>query len=642
MSRLGSWFRSTTSRVSPNDSAASSSAELVAKQMADIEDAMAAADAILNDDIEGAGERLKKGDSVFHQLGLAVTIFMRSILGFEKDIMSDAATKLAESENRAWADMKKAQGRPSRSIYPSGTEYALIHAETQLMSAVVAVMHESLTEAFRGFYKLRKAFIALDAIIAAEAKVIEGRNSVNGAQPASPIDDKMPGSFDDDEFVEVFGGGEEDSDRDFVDARDGQSGVQTPANKDGVPGTPPDKVLEGLRLDSMPPTPGNEADCPPLELKSRDVDITTDVTLFTSPMDIFIHSGASMCFGILLLIISMVPPAFSRLLYIIGFKGDRPRGIRLLWRSTAVPNVNGGISALVLLAYYNGLLGYADIQPSEEDFDEDAISVGYPTEKCADLLVRMRKRYPNSRLWRLEEARVLGNRRRLSEAIELLSTGEDSKMRQVMAINNFELSINSLFLQDWTLTRKSFLRCIELNDWSHTMYYYMAGCAELELYRNAFHATPPEVDEVRRRKKAAEELFRKAPTVAGRKKLMTRQLPFEVFVIRKIQKWEERAKDLGVDLADAVGVSPAMEMAYLWNGIKKMNEEQLAKAILGLEWSRCTASDEALEAMKAIPDEAAIRLVSMASVLRRQQKYSEARAMIEELVKSDRYLHILG
>jgi hypothetical protein len=646
MSRLGSWFRSAADKVSINASASNSNADLTARQMADVEDAMAASGLIMNDDIDGAEEALRKGDSVFHELGLGVTNFMRSILGFEKDVMSEAATKLMDCENRAWAELKKAQKEsikvPGR-LYPPGTEYSLVLAQTQLMSCVVAVMQESLTEGIKGFYKLRKAFIALDAIMQIEA-TLSGQQT-NLANGTTTGDRRMPGSFDDEEFVEVKVPKEDDSDLEFVDAKTGLSGMQTPLNPEAHPvNEPPTADLSKIVIGSTPPTPRNEKNTQPLELGSLSataLDLGPDSSLYTNQMDIFIHSGAGMCFGILLVIISMVPPAFSRLLYIIGFKGDRQRGIRMLWRSTVFPNVNGAVAGLILLSYYNGLLAFADIQPSKSDFDEAAEMIGYPAEKCASLQASMREQYPESRLWRLEEARLKANTRNLDDAIAMLSSGEESKMRQVTALSNFELSIDSMFVQDWNLMRQSFLRCVELNGWSHAMYYYMAGCAELELYRDAFHASNRDNDEVRRRKKLAEELIRKAPAMADKKKFMARQLPFEAFVIRKVQKWEERAKELEVDLADAVGVSAAGEMVYLWNGSKRMNDVQLERAFTTIDWGRCTAPADKVEIMKKTDDEAAIWAISTSALLRTQGKYEEARAVLEETLKLDRCVIIL-
>ncbi|KAH6971006.1 hypothetical protein BKA56DRAFT_621797 [Ilyonectria sp. MPI-CAGE-AT-0026] len=607
MSRLAGWFRSS---AKPDDASATgsdsdSSRDKVAKEMEDIDDAMNSSGLIMNDDIDGAWEKLQTGDSSFHQLGLAVTIFMRSVLGFEKEVMAETTAKLDECEARAWTDYKKAQrhgkARAGSKLYPPGTEYELVRAETQLMGAVVGVLHESLIEAMKGFYKLRKAFLTLDAIIAAEEKALKEMNDSQFDLASKIIDDKSGDSSD-------------------------SSGVQTPSNPtdSSTTVTSTEGTVDGEKT----------ADEAPLQAKSKPV--TSDTMVLDNPLDIFVHSGANMCFGILLLLLTLVPPAFSRILSIVGFSGDRERGVRMLWRSIAYNNVNGAIAAMALLAYYNGMLGVVDILPDEKDYDEHADVVGPPRKKCDELLATMRQRYPNSRLWRVEEARQYANEQQLPKAVELLTTGEESKMKQVAAVNNFELSISYMFVQNWDGMRDAFLRCLEVNDWSPALYYYMAGSASLELYRDAVHSG--DEDEARRQKVKAHEFFGKAPSVVGKKKFMARQLPIDTYVHRKIQKWEERAKAAGVDLADAIGPSPALEMAYLWNGPKRMGPVELERAMANLKWERCTAKEEVLEAIKNEVDEMGIWALLNGTLLKRMGKYDEARAVLQEhILKRDRY-----
>lgn len=341
-----------------------------------------------------------------------------------------------------------------------------------------------------------------------------------------------------------------------------------------------------------------------------------------------------MCFGTLLLIISLVPPAFSRLLSIIGFKGDRERGIEMLWRSSRFENINGAVASLMLLAYYNGLLGFADILPSDADVEKGAI-VGYPKERLAALLVKLRARYPESALWRFEEARSRGNKKDLTGALEILRNNS-SRMKQVEALNNFEMSLDSSYVQDWPRARDDYLRCVELNEWSPSLYYYLAGSAELELYRNARLANPQDESQITVHKKKAEELFRKAPTVAGQKRFMARPMPFEEFVVRKLKKWEERSSAFAVDLVDAIGVSPIQEMIYLWNGTKKMQPEELERAAGDLSWDRLTCSEKHHGMIQAETDELALHQLCHAAILRNLKKFDEARTKLSEIVKLDR------
>lgn len=624
MSRLGGWFRSGGNSKNGSDTSLSP-IDSIAKEKENLVEAMNWVELIMNDDIDGAWEKLQLGDSAFHEMGSSVAFFMRSVLGFEKQVMTEATARLNECENRAWADLKRAQKHGaaynSSQLYPPGTEYELIIAETQLMGAVVGVLHESLVEAMRSFYKLRKAFLTLDAIVASEAKIFGKAATPGSSRMSLEGSSSTPTSTLDASSTESSASTLSSSDLDAsADSSRSPSGQQTPSDQ-----ADPDSTAQQLEKLNL----GKLEDTSKLSLRSKDSDVSSDVEL-DNPVDKFIHSGANMCFGVLLLILSLIPPAFSRILSIVGFHGDRSRAVKMLWKSAAHSNINGAVAGMMLLAYYNGLLGAADILPAQQDYDADAEAVGPPIEKCEKLLAEMRARYPDSRLWRVDEARMLANERKLTEALDLLKTGKESKMKQVAALNNFELSLNCMFSYDWELMRSSFLKCLEVNDWSPSMYYYMAGCASLELYRNAVHAG--DKDEARRQKNKTEEYYRKAPTVIGKKRLMARQLPLETFLQRKIQKWEDRAKALGIDLADAIGSSPALEMCYVWNGQKRMGTEQLEKGLDYLDWERCTASKEDVAKIQAEKDEMAVWAVSRASLLRGAEKLDEARALLNEKV----------
>ncbi|KAG6000496.1 hypothetical protein E4U21_005402 [Claviceps maximensis] len=598
MSLLSGWFRSSNSSTDPPLDAK----EYLAKEREHLADALKWTALVMNDDIDGAWQGLERGDSSFHSLGAAVTFFMRSVLGFEKEIMVQTATKLSDCETKAWNDYKRAQKHSGHlavgtsRIYPPGTEYELVRAETQLMSAVVGVLNESIVEAMKSFYKLRKAYIILDGIIVAEARAVEARQTAlnhqaNNGHVAS------------------------------VRTIDGNKTIPSLTNTSASTATSLPTVLD------KPAAENSVSDAPDVEPELE----------ITDPIDEFIHSGANMCFGLIHLILSLVPPAFSRILSVVGFHGDRARGVRMLWRSAGYDNINGAIAGMLLLAYYNGLLGTVDILPSPTDYDDDAEAVGPPHQKCRQLLQDLRARYPDSRMWRVEESRLYANERDLPRAIELLSTGKQSAMKQITALNNFELGINAMILQDWILMRDTFLRCLEISDWSPGVYYYLAGCAALELYRDAHHnlsqtdSTLRDV-ELKLLKDQAEEYLRKVPHVSGKQRLMARQLPLEAFAQRKLQKWEARAKTLGIDLADAVGPSPALEISYIWSGQKKMRNKEMELALTHLDWNRCTAGPEVIEVLKTEEDDLAVWAISTSSILQGMGKMDEAVQLLEQNV----------
>ncbi|KAJ5698544.1 Inclusion body clearance protein iml2 [Penicillium macrosclerotiorum] len=569
---------------------------------------------ILNDDVDGAENGLANGTSTFHLLGRGMVAFIRATLGFEQEIMRQASERLNEAETSATSEQHRAQHNAHApnvfhsEIYSAGSEFALCQAISQLLGAVVGVLNESLTESIKAFYRLRKAYITLDAILKMEQKFMELRDPSQILLPTAS--DLAKASVK----------------RDFKSESDASSELSaSPVLAVPARAVSPDtkdltRSLSGLTVTPDPePASGTST---PSAVNNINHDPDSDV--FSNEIDVFVHSGANFCFGILLLLISMVPPAFGKLLSIIGFHGDKQRGLRMLWQASKFHNLIGAMAALALLGFYNGFVRYCDIMPDPTPGEDDV--EGYPQERLDTLLAEMRSRFPDSQLWLLEASRMKGANKDLEGALELLSADKKSQLKQVEALCMFEKSLNALFLHKYEICAESFIACVDLNSWSRSLYYYIAGSCHVVLYRKTIQTDPKKAEE--HATKAA-EYIRKAPPLAGKKRFMARQLPFDVFVTRKIAKWEARAKEWGVPLAEAIGIDPIEEMIFFWNGHSRMTHSQLEESLTHLAWCE---SDANKNWSSEAPEEKAILELLKAAVLRSLRKHEEAKNILQTKV----------
>jgi hypothetical protein len=413
---------------------------------------------------------------------------MRAVLGLEKDKMALAQASLsaaeaacAEGYNRARAST----GSSTSSIYSPGTEYLLCQAQVQLMAAVMGVLSESIGGAFSSFLKLRKSYLSLEVILEEEKKYLAGLRRAEGTdeegeEVGNGTAEKPNGDTDADEWFDVA----ETPGHIPSSSQAGTPAVQTA--KDPAPSVADlEKALEESRLSETATLDEHErpSSSPLLRRTSTQIPDGPDADVFTTYVDSFIHSSSNMCFGMLLLMLSMMPPSLSPLIKMVGIRGDRKRGISLLWQSSKFYNLNGAFGGLVLLGYYNNFISFCDIVPKEG-------SGAYPRERCKLLLQSFRERYGKSCLWMLEESRMLSSEKKQDRALHLLTNMPVSKLKQVVALQYFEVSMNRMFMHRYEECSEGFVKMVGLNNWSHGLYYYIAACSRVEKYRELKDTDP--------------------------------------------------------------------------------------------------------------------------------------------------------
>ena len=509
------------------------------------------------------------------------------------------------------------------------------------MGATVAVFRENLTDSLKGFYKLRKAYMTLDAIVASERAHTSGqignsvtvkvtRSSVPGTPatssafnnrlaksvPGTPIKPAHSDISGKQTRVEKNEDGSEDEVDEFFDADEAQDEAGELENYSGkveINGTIK-QYDDALIPQDAPRSPLLERVSSFFSVQAPTETADLDIDALETSIDKFIHSGTNLCYGILLLLLSLVPPAFSKLLSIIGFRGDRRRGLRMLWQASRFQNAMGAMASLVLLAHYNTMVAGSDIVldiDPELPIDSPDNVDSYPTKRLLLLLEGMRQRFPKSKFWLLEEARMHAVKRDLDHSLKILEGDFSSPMKQTQALAMFERSLQSMYTQNFDLCASSFQECCNLNNWSHALYLYIAGAACVEQYRQA---KPKNPELAAKYADEAIKLLESSRTKVGRRRVMARQLPFDAFVSRKLSKWEGRAKEWNVSLVDAIGVSPTVEMIFFWNGFKKMSKSYLEQAYETLRWSEDTERNPTWA--KESLDERAILAILRATIFR--------------------------
>lgn len=343
-----------------------------------------------------------------------------------------------------------------------------------------------------------------------------------------------------------------------------------------------------------------------------------DTHLHVSTIDEFIHLGVQLCFGILQVVLSLIPPTIGKVLSIVGFKGDRDIGLRMLWRTAITArNIHGELALLCLLVFYDGPIQFIDVGfqlPGHEDSNVKNVLdlagrstvtdkeltdiIKNPNLYTPQLLSKARLFFPHNALWLLQEGRMHAAQGDLDKSIDIMQSFTDDsnnkiQMEQVEALLTFDRGQFYAFVHDYDKAARDFLKMVEVSSWSHAVYYFMAGACYLEKWRMIVVGEIAYSDEKQKQKdleyysENADKYLQLAPTYvpghgvnASKKKGgiggSNKQMPFDKFVLRKTRQIEDRQrKHPELLFIECVGTSLIQELVYFWNGYNRMLHEHL-------------------------------------------------------------------
>ncbi|GMM38954.1 hypothetical protein DASC09_062930 [Saccharomycopsis crataegensis] len=663
----------------------------------------------------------EKGRLPIFVLGLGVIEFIEATLGFEVETMNRAKTTLTEAEALS-TKMKNHHERSeirTSSIYPPGTEYAVTSAESNLLVALIMLLSENVIESAKALYRLRKAYHTLDDINKSiqqhnrkRALLSKQNASVPNLSGSMNASKSTLTSFSDlslsnneltlkeethkeDCFahVPVKLSSKQRSDIKILKMAEKIYQLKKSrfvgSNIGNSPASDRHRTEIGYSSNSLSDNESNTSDFVDAE---EDVPINTETTtdaidlqaellgkLDSFTIDEFIHSGVNLCFGILQVVLSLIPPAIGRVLSIVGFKGSRENGLQMLWDATRERNIHGGIATLGLLVFYDGPFQFTD-----NDFDIPTIEGDYggndsiqhvqsraldqtgkatllhPGHKLEVALLRGRAYFPNSSLWLLQEGRMLAGQGKLHEAVALMDSATDGtskeiEMKQLKALLMFDKAMILVYIHHYERAAEHFLMILNLNSWSHGLYTYMAACCYLECYRMCRLGIYPlkdgESNEKKQEefKKLAEKYLLKAPSyLEGAKKgfFQSKQMPMDRYFMRKvagIKKMHANYPDL--DLVDCVGTSLAHELCYFWNAFNRMDAENLELSLKLLGYSADVGSEYSINTeetnyakIKETEQQSMLRYFLQTLTLRRLGKVAEGTIILDQYVINDKIL----
>lgn len=611
-----------------------------------LEHALKAMDLLMDDRINETEDLLQDDNSAFCKLAKGVISFIEAILGFEPDVIKKACDMLYEAEQAAYKERQKAikNNKVSSSRFPPGLEYSVAYAEAQLLSAITLFLSESVIDSAKALYRLRKAYQTFDQV-SKELSSTSLQDTLTSAISASTpnlLNTSKGNLSKQASMASLRGKG--------VTVDDGiltMESLRIPEVASRA------KKFHRARLERGKKLTGDDQSHL-AQIEKALADLTFENTgsqkAGQETVDEYIVSAINACYGILQLVISIIPPGIGRVLSIVGFNGDKDEALTMLWKATSHTNIHGCIALLALLQFYDGPTQVSDIElprtkpentVKDETTDDFLIPTNFDdideTKRCLKAaLSRASNHYSHGALWQLQEGRMKASESKLKEAVAIMDDTSRGpiNLRQVEGLMLFDKTMFILALHGYETAAPNYLRLIDLNTWSHMFYTYLSGICQVEIYRANKTSNPEKAAEA---KKKALKCFEDAPSYFhSKKKILSKPMPFDTFVLRKLKLWKEVSEKNKVDLIDAIGTSPSHEIIYFWNGFGRMPEDELENALKILGYTGKAgagfSSSEGEPVIEEVEDESLVRYLLQSITLRNLKRIDEGYELLKAQV----------
>ncbi|XP_072042144.1 tetratricopeptide repeat protein 39C-like [Amphiura filiformis] len=436
--------------------------------------------------------------------GSSFVTFMNAMMTFEDEKLDGAVESLKETEKLCNLEsgniVKSFKSKVFRKDSKTGNtvlsteeriQRQIILADCQLYMAMLVMIRQEVTGYIKGGLLIRKGYKMYEKVYKEIGKVYKIRGQELGDElPSSPTDDNSEASSED--------------------------GVANHLSDE--------KVI----------SPGDYSDL-------SDADLAR------------LRGGASFGYGLLQLIISMMPPNLLKVVNLFGFKGNRRFGLQCLHLASHSTDMKAPLAMLSLLWYHTVVRPFFGL--------DDKSTTSCVTEATA-ILEENEPKYPNSSLVMFYRGRVLKIQCKIEEALSVynLALEAAADQREIQLICVYEIGWCNLMKFYWEDSMLAFARLKEESKWSQSYYAYLTGMCQGALGQV----------------ETAQEMFREVPQISKRK---NEQL--EKFLIRKSQKFKKKVP------TKAQCALLAIEVLYLWRALPTCKEEHLT-----LMLSECEAEVE--------------------------------------------------